>query len=198
MVLLVPARSPAQDLPGFVAMAREARGGVSFGSGGIGNASHLAAALLASRAGFDWTHVPYGGAAPSQTALLGGQVQAIFQNPILSVPAVRDGRVRALAVTGAGRWRDLPDVPTAAEAGLPGFEAISWYGVLGPAGLPPPVAASLEEAFRAALRAPEVEARLLQAGLELHGDGGAVFRARMQRDLEAWGAVIRGLGIRPE
>jgi tripartite-type tricarboxylate transporter receptor subunit TctC len=193
-ILVVHPSVPAWTLAEFVALARAQP--VSYGSGGVGASSHLSGALLAVMAGIELTHVPFGGTAPAQAAVLGGQVQAVFQNPILAVPAVRDGRLRALANTGASRWRDLAEVPTMAELGYPGFEAVSWYGVLGPAGLPAAAVERAEAAILATVRTPGTRDRLLTAGLDLPDRGAAEFRAVLEQDLAKWGDLVRRAGIR--
>jgi tripartite-type tricarboxylate transporter receptor subunit TctC len=195
-ILVVHPSVPARGLAEFVALAKTSP--IAYGSGGVGASSHLSGALLAAMAGIELTHAPFAGTAPAQTAVLGGQVQAVFQNPILAVPAVRDGRLRALACTGTARWRDLPEVPTVAESGYAGFEAVSWYGVLGPAGLPPAVVARAQADVLAAVGAPETRARLLAAGLDLPDRGAAAFRRVMEADLAKWGDLIRRAGIRAD
>ncbi len=195
-ILVVHPSVPATTLAELIALARTRP--VSYGSGGVGAASHLSGELLAVSAGVELTHVPFAGTAPAQAAVLGGQVDAVFQNPILAVAAIRDGRLRALATTGPSRWRDLPDVPTIAELGYPGFEAFSWYGVLGPARLPSAIADRAESSILAALRVPETRTRLIGAGFDLPDLGAAAFRAVMARDLAKWAELIARAGIRPQ
>jgi tripartite-type tricarboxylate transporter receptor subunit TctC len=193
-ILLVHPAVPARTLAEFIALAKAQP--VSYGSSGVGAPTHLAGALLGAVAGIELIHVPFGGTAPVHTAVLGGQVQAVFQNPSLAVPAVRDGRLRALANTSPTRWRDLPEVPTVAELGYPGFDVVAWYGVLAPAGLPPAIAERAEAGILATLRTPQVRQRLLTAGLDLPGRGAAEFRAVMVQDMAKWGELIRRTGIR--
>lgn len=192
-ILIVHASVQARTVAELVALARTQP--VAYGSAGVGVSSHLLGALFAMVANVELTHVPFNGTAPAHAAVLGAQVQAVFQNPTLAVPAVRDGRVRALATTGTTRWRDLPDVPTFAELGYAGFEPVTWYGVLGPAGIPPGIVERAEAAILAALRAPETRSRLMAVGFDLPDRGAADFRAVMQDDLVKWGTLIRRAGI---
>jgi tripartite-type tricarboxylate transporter receptor subunit TctC len=144
------------------------------------------------------THVPFAGAGPSQTAILGGQVRISFNNPGNSVPSIRSGQLRALAVTGSTRWRDLPDVPTVAEQGYSGCEAISWPGLLAPRDTPEAILAQLESDTLTALRDPDARARLQGVGYELRDRGRAVFRQVMEADTALWGGFIRQANIRQD
>jgi tripartite-type tricarboxylate transporter receptor subunit TctC len=198
MILVVHPSVPAGGFAELQALARRQEGGVTIGSAGVGNASHLAAALLGVEAGFPFTHVPYNGSAPSMTALVSGQVQASFLNSTVATQQVRAGRLRALAATSLERWRELPEVPTVAELGHPGFEVGAWYGFLGPAGLPEPIVAKLHRDLRAAVQAPAVRERITGAGLDLRDAGPAEFRRIMETELAKWERVIRTAGIRPD
>ncbi|MDB5376597.1 MAG: tripartite tricarboxylate transporter substrate binding protein [Rubritepida sp.] len=198
MVVLVHPSVPVRTLQELVALARAHPGEVTYSSAGVGNTSHLAPALFAHIAGVEMTHVPFGGAAPSQTAILAGQVKSSFNNPGNSVPSIRAGQLRALAVTGTERWRDLPEVPTVAEQGFPGFTAISWMGLLAPAGTPEPILAQLERDTLAALRDTDVSARLRGAGFEMRDRGRAEFRRVMEADTALWGGFIRQANIRQD
>ncbi|MBK1657173.1 tripartite tricarboxylate transporter substrate-binding protein [Paracraurococcus ruber] len=198
MVLVVHPATGITDMAGFVAAARARPGGLTMGSAGIGNASHLAMALFAQVAGIALTHVPFSGAAPAQAALLGGQVQGGFLNSTVAVPQLRAGALRGLAVADARRWRELPDLPTLAEAGYAGAEAGSWYGLLAPAGLAPALAARLHADLLAALRRPEVQARILAAGLDPLETGPEEFQAQIAQEAAKWAKVVREGGIRPD
>lgn len=195
MVVLAHPSVPANTMQELVALARRRPGDVTYSSAGVGNTSHLAPALFAHMAGVDMTHVPFAGAAPSQTAILGGQVMISFNNPLQSVPAIRAGQLKALGVTGTSRWRDLPDVPTIAQQGFPDYAAISWIGLLAPAATPEPVLSRIERDTLAILREPEVAARLRTAGFEVQGRGRAAYRALMEADTRLWGGFIRQAGI---
>jgi tripartite-type tricarboxylate transporter receptor subunit TctC len=198
MVVLVHPSVPVRNLAELVALARANPGDVTYSSAGVGNTSHLAPALFAHIAGVEMTHVPFAGAGPSQTAILAGQVKCSFNNPGNSVPSIQAGQLRAIAVTGSTRWRDLPDVPTVAEQGYPGFEAISWMGLLAPKGTPEPLLAQLERDTLAALGDTDVRGRLLGAGYEMRDRGRAEFRRVMEADTTLWGGFIRQANIRQD
>jgi tripartite-type tricarboxylate transporter receptor subunit TctC len=189
---------PARNLAELIALARANPGEITYSSAGVGNTSHLAPALFAHIAGVEMTHVPFSGASPSQLAILAGQVKCSFNNPGNSVPSIRAGQLRALAVTGRTRWRDLPDVPTVAEQGYPGFEAISWIGLLAPKDTPEPILAQLERDALTGLRDAGAHARLEGAGYEARDLDRAAFRRLMEADTALWGAFIRQANIRQE
>lgn len=198
MILTVHPSVPARSFAEFLDLARRQPGGVTVGSAGVGNASHLAAALLGVEAGFTFTHVPYNGSAPSMTALLSGQVQCSFLNSTVGTQQIRAGKLRGLAATSLQRWRELPELPTVAELGHPGFEVGAWYGFLGPAGLPEPIVAKLHRDIAAALQTPAVRERIIGAGLDPRDAGPAEFRRIMETELAKWERVIRTAGIRAE
>ncbi len=198
MILVVHPSVPAQNFAEFLDLAKRQQGGVTVGSAGVGNASHLAAALLGVEAGFTFTHVPYNGSAPSMTALLSGQVQCSFLNSTVGTQQIRAGKLRGLAATSLERWRELPEIPTVAELGHPGFEVGAWYGFLGPAGLPAPLLDKLHRDFAAALATPTVRERITGAGLDMRNAGPAEFKRIMETELAKWERVIRTAGIRPD
>ncbi len=196
LILVVHPSVPARTLAEFVAHARSHPSVVTFATAGIGSSPHLSAAQLALRSGAEFTYVQYSGTAQGQTAVLTGECKAMFLNPLLAVPIVRDGRARALASSGSRRWRDFPEVPTVAEQGHPGYDAEVWYGVFGPAGLPPELLSKLEADIIAAVRAPEVRARMTTTGFDALEVGAAEFRALVASELEKWAEIIRRTGIR--
>ncbi|MDN3568150.1 tripartite tricarboxylate transporter substrate binding protein [Paeniroseomonas aquatica] len=198
MVLVEHPAVPARDVAEFVALARATPGGLTMGSAGVGNASHLATALFAGVAGIELTHVPFTGAAPAQAAILAGQVQAGFLNSTVAVPQIRGGALRGLAVADAKRWRELPELPTLAELGFAGAEAGSWYGILGPAGLPQARVLQLHRDMLAALRLPAVRARIIAAGLDPLETGPEEFQAQLGAEVAKWTRVVREAGIRPD
>jgi tripartite-type tricarboxylate transporter receptor subunit TctC len=198
MILTVHPSVPASSFAEFLALAKRQQGGVTVGSAGVGNASHLAAALLGVEAGFAFTHVPYNGSAPSMTALLSGQVQCSFLNSTVGTQHIRAGRLRGLAATSLERWRELPEIPTVAELGHPGFEVGAWYGFLGPAGLPEPILAKLHRDIAAALAIAAVRERITGAGMDMRDAGPAEFRRIIETELAKWERVIRLAGIRPD
>jgi tripartite-type tricarboxylate transporter receptor subunit TctC len=194
IVLMVPAESPARSLTDLIAMARREPGRLTFGSSSIGGTNHLAGELLKNLAGIDIVHVPYRGAAPAMTDLIAGRLQLYFDNMPGVLPQVREGRVRALAVAGAERAAALPDLPTMAEAGLPGFEASSWFGMAAPAGTPAALTARINAAVLAALAEPVLRERLASAGAEpgrLDVEG---FTRFVAAERARWGRVVRASG----
>lgn len=144
----------------------------------------------------DITHVPYRGVAPATTALLGGDIQMMFDTVPQAMPQIRGGALRPLAVTTARRVAALPEVPTVAEAGVAGYESSSWFGVVAPAGTPAAVVARLADAVAAALRQPEVVARFAEQGGELEGMGPEAFAAFIRAEREKWTAVVQASGAR--
>jgi tripartite-type tricarboxylate transporter receptor subunit TctC len=196
LILVVHEASPLRSVQDLIRTAREKPGEVTIATAGIGSSPHLSAAQLAVRAGVELTFVQYPGTAGGQTAVLTREVNAMFLNPILAVPMIREGKLRPLGVTGAERWRDLSDVPTIAETGFPGYEANVWYGVLGPAGMQPDLVASIAEQIRIAMSQPDLQARLHRAGFETFYKPPAEFRRIMEHDLARWAEIIREAGIR--
>jgi tripartite-type tricarboxylate transporter receptor subunit TctC len=196
LILVVNPNSPAQTLQDLVRMARVRAGEVTIATAGIGSSPHLSAALLAVRAEVEFTFVQYPGTTGGQTAVMTGEVNGMFLNPILAVPLIRDGRLRGLAVTGATRWRDVPDVPTIAEAGYPGYDASVWYAVLGPAGMAPDITTRIAEQIRIAADQPDLQARLRAAGFDTFYKGPDELRAIMADELARWAEVIRAARIR--
>ncbi len=198
LVAIVHPSVPVRSLAELVALAKAKPGEVTYGSTGVGTPTHLAVELFRLRAGIELTHVPYPGAAPAQTAILAGQVMAMFNNPVLSIPAIRAGTLRGLASTGSDRAPQLPELPTVAESGYPGFAAHTWYGVLGPAGLPAPLAERIHADFTAAMAPPATRSRLDGMGMVVLGSGPAAFTTQMAEELPRWTEVIERAGIRME
>jgi len=198
MVLVVHPGTGIIELPGFIAAAKERPGGLTMSSAGVGNASHLAMALFASVADIELTHVPYNGAAPAQAALVAGQVQGGFLNSTVAVPQIRAGALRGIAVADAVRWRELPDLQTTAELGYPAAAAVSWYGILAPAGLPPTLRDRLAKDLRAVLARPAVREKILAAGLDPLDIGPVPFAEQIAAEVSRWAGVVRAAGIRPD
>ena len=197
-VLSVHPSLPAKDVKGLVALARARPGELVYGSGGVGNITHLAMALLASSAMVRLVHAPYKGAAPSLVALMSGEVQAVFSSVPAALPHIGSGRMRALGVSVSRRSGALPDVPTIAEAGLPGYYAASWYGLLLPAGAPKAVVDALSKEIVAIMRAPDVREKMLAQGFEPVGDAPEEFSKFIREEISRWEQVVRNAGIRPE
>lgn len=198
LVVVVHPSVPASNLREFETYLRANPGRLTMTSAGVGTPTHLTAELFRTRAGVDFTHVPFQGAAPAHTALIAGQVQAMFHNPVLAVPAVQAGQLRAIATTGAARARALPDVPTLAESGYPGFDAGTWYAVLGPAGMQSSVVSRIDADLRRAVALPNVGNRFARQSLETRDIGPEDLATTMRSELESWSAVIRRLGIQQD
>jgi tripartite-type tricarboxylate transporter receptor subunit TctC len=198
VALIVPVNFPAQTLAEFVSYAKAQPGRVNMGSSGVGNTPHLAAALFGLRAGVEFTHVQYNGASAAQIGLIGGEVQGMFQSLLLAKQAVEAGRARVLATTGTERWSGWPEVPTIAEQGYPGYEAGTWFGVQGPAGIPADIVQKIHDDMRDVFRIPEVRQRLLSGGFGLREVGPDEFRAIMVADVERWARVVREANIKAQ
>ena len=193
MVLLHPSVA-AKSMKELAALAKIKPGALNFASAGSGTGSHLAAELFKSMAGVDMVHVPYKGGSPAMTDVIAGQVQLMFNGIPSSMPHLRSGRVRALAVTTAARSPAAPELPTIAEAGFPGAEATSWTGILVPAGTPAPVIAKLHAAFVKALQFQDVVTRLSMDGATPVGNSPAEFGAYIKSELAKWGKVVKTSG----
>jgi tripartite-type tricarboxylate transporter receptor subunit TctC len=198
MMVVVGPKVAAKTLPELVAFARANPGKLNFGSPGIGTTGHLGLAMFMHAAGVKLTHIPYKGAAPAITDLIGGQIDGVVDNPPTVLPHIKAGRLRALAVAAKRRMALLPDLPTAAEAGVPGYEASSWFGVVAPAQTPAAIVARLQKEIAAALRKPETQARFASTGARLLGNSSAEFARQIGDDRKMWGELIRSAGIKAE
>jgi tripartite-type tricarboxylate transporter receptor subunit TctC len=187
-----------RTLQDLLAMARARPGQLAFGSAGIGSSLHMAGELLKLRTGIDITHVPYGGAAPAVTDLIAGRIHILMADTPALIGQVRGGTLPALAVTSAERLGVLPDVPTAVEAGVPGMVSETWYGVLGPAAIPPDRVAVLDAAVRAAIEDTDTRRQLLDQGGRVVGSTPAEFAAFIRQTHATWGEVVRATGVRME
>ena len=196
LVLVVHPSVPATSVKEFVAFANGKQDGLSVANAGLGTPTHLAAVLFAQAAGINLIHVPYRGAAPASTDLIGGQVPAMFNNPVNAVPQVKANRLRALAVTGAKRLSLLPDVPTVAESGYPGFETRTWYGLFGPAGMPADVVRKLYADTDKVLHMPEIANILVAQGWDIAVSPPDQFSQVLRAELERWSAVVKRAGIK--
>lgn len=197
-VIVVRTDLPAPDLQALIALAKASPGRLNYASAGSGTFPHLAMALLLQRAGIEVAHIPYNGAAPAMAALLAGQVQVLSSDPPGAMPQIAAGTLRPLAVTSAARLAAMPDVPTAAEAGLPGFEATGWQGFVAPAGTPEPVIRTLNRALGAALALPDVRERLLSQGVTFAMGTPAEFGEFLRRDTARWREAVAASGARVE
>lgn len=197
-VLVVNPSVPAKTLADYVKLAKDKPGTVTQASSGIGGAGHLAGELLKIRAGIDAIHVAYKGGGPGMLAVLGGEVNAYFATPVSAGPYIKSGKVRALATTGSQRDRLLPDVPTVAESGYPGYEATNWYAYVVPAKTPKDVVERLNQALVKTLKNPEVIGMLHKQGLDPSPSTPTELAAFMQREYDTWGNVVKQAGIKAE
>jgi tripartite-type tricarboxylate transporter receptor subunit TctC len=185
----------ARSVSEVIALARARPGQISYGSAGNGTTGHLAMELLKQSAKIDMVHIPYKGGAPFVNDLLGGQVSLGFENVLSSSPHVATGKLRAIATSGRQRSRALPEVPTVAESGLPGFEVVLWQGLLAPAGTPRAIIEKLHEGVVASMAKPDLRERFAQLNVEPVGGTPAQFGAYLQSEYDKWGKVIRAAGI---
>jgi tripartite-type tricarboxylate transporter receptor subunit TctC len=197
-VLVVHPAVPAQSVRELIALAKAHSGTYTFGSSGIGGASHLAVELFRSMAGIELVHVPYKGGALAVTDLLGGRLTLMFANLTTVQNHIKTGRVRALAIGTAQRSLVVPDLPTVAAAGLPGYEANNWNGMVAPAGTPRAVIARLQRAIKAIVDAPEMREKLLQSAFEPIADTPAEFARYLAAERVKWGKVVRDAHVKPE
>ncbi|WP_423195004.1 Extra-cytoplasmic solute receptor [Cupriavidus sp. H19C3] len=197
-VLVVDARLPVRTLQEFVALARSRPGAMNYGSVGNGSAAHLAMEQLKAMAGIDLQHIPYPGFPQVTTAIVGGQVQAGFMVPAIAMPQVQSGKLRVLAVTTTGRTSLLPSVPTVAESGYPGFEAISWQAVLAPAGTPAPIIDRLYRELVAIIGSEDVRAKMRAQYFVPAGTAPASLRQTMATEKARWDKVIHLAHVQPE
>jgi tripartite-type tricarboxylate transporter receptor subunit TctC len=198
MVVCVHAGRPWRTLAEFIAAAKATPGRLTAGSAGAGSALHIALALFNRAAGVEVTHVPYRGAAPAVTDLVAGQIDSILDTVANILPQLRAGTVRALATAEGRRLPQIPDVPSAPEAGLPGFDIAGWFGLAAPAGTPPAIVERLAAQVDAAMKEPETGGRLVEAGVIAGGGTPAQFAAFLESEREKLGGVIRAAGIRAE
>ncbi len=194
LVLVVNPNVPARTVPEFAAYAQSQGSKLNFGSGGVGTAAHLAAEQFNTLAGTKLQHVAYKGGALAQTDLIGGQIQAMFANLPEVLSQVQAGKLRPLAVTGASRRPNLPEVPTFAEAGLPQIDARSWFGLFAPAGTPAPIVARLSSALAKAVADASVQSRLKELGADPIGDTHEVFQKFVAQDVLRWAELVKRSG----
>jgi tripartite-type tricarboxylate transporter receptor subunit TctC len=197
-ILVVHPGVPANSVQGLITLAKAKPGELRYASTGNGTPGHLAAELFKSMAGVDLVHIPYKGAAQALVELMTGQVQVALLSAPGLLPHVRSGRLKALAVTNAKRSLLLPDLPTIAESGLPGFEAEGWHGIFVPSGTPAPAVTALNRALLAVLGNEEVRKRLMQGGAEPVGLPPAQFAAKFRAEVERWGRVVKSAGIKAD
>ena len=196
LVLVVHPSVPAKSVKELIALARAQPGKLNYASSGAGATPHLSAELFKSMAKVDIVHIPYKGSTPAYVDLMAGQIDMYFGVMAGALPHIRSGKVKALGVTGARRAASAPNVPTIAEAGLPGYELTSWYALMGPGGMPPEIVGRLNGAVRKAIAMPDVRERLLNAGSEPEVNSPEQMAAMVKANVDKFGRIIRTAGIK--
>jgi len=198
LILVTGEKQPIMNLQDLVALAKSKPGAINYGSSSVGGSPHLAMELLKMMTGIQMVHVPYQGSAPLRTALLSGEISVMFDNLPSSMPLVREGRFRALGVSGSERAPSAPEVPTVAQAGVPGFEVSAWYGLLAPAKTPPAVVEKLHGAIVQSLRAKDVVDKLVGMGFQPMPTTSMEFAATIRTDMEKYRQLVKSTGIQPQ
>lgn len=197
-ILVVHPSNPARTMQQFIAQTRERPGRATYGSPGNGGSPHLAMVVFARMAGLEMEHVPYRGAALALTDLIAGNLVAAFSDPLVTLPQIVDGRVRALAVSGPTRLAAAPGIPTVAEAGLPGYDVTGWLGIVAPRGVPAPIVARLNAELNRIMREPDMVTRLAGQGAEVVTGTPDEFGTYIRGEIARWAQITREAGIRAE
>jgi tripartite-type tricarboxylate transporter receptor subunit TctC len=198
LILVVHPSLPAKNVREFIAIAKAKPGQLNYGSSGVGTATHMTTELFKSMAGVDLVHIPYKGSGQVMGDVIGGQLALIFDQIVSSLPHVQGGKLRMLAITSAKRFPSLPDLPTIAEAGVPGYESISWAGVAVPAGTPKEIIARLHAEIVKVLATSEIRERFLRDGIETVGSTPEQFTEHIRRERIKWAKVVRDSGAKAE
>ena len=196
LVIVARPALPASNVAELIALAKSKSGGLNYGSSGNGQSTHLSAELFSAMAGVKMNHVPYKGSAPALTDVMGGQVDLMFDTMLSSMPHVKGGKLKALAVTSAQRSAVAPDLPTVAESGLPGYEAIAWNGILAPAGTPKEVVAKLNAELKAVLENPDIRQRFEAQGFAALWSTPAAYGSFLQAEVDKWAKVVTTSGAK--
>lgn len=196
LVIVASPSLPASNVAQLIALAKGRSGGLNYGSSGNGQSTHLAAELFSAMAGVKMSHVPYKGSAPALTDVMAGQVDLMFDTMLSSMPHVKGGKLKALAVTSSQRSPVAPDLPTVAESGLPGYEAIAWNGLLAPAGTPKEVVARLNTELKAVLENPEIRQRFEAQGFSAAWSAPSAYGAFLQSEVDKWAKVVKTSGAK--
>jgi len=189
---------PVRNVKEFLALARAKPGSLNFGSPGTGSGGHLAVEHFRLVTKTSMVHVPYRGGAPALADLIAGQIQFMFPTVLAVAPHIKTGRLRSIAVTSAKRSIAMPELPTIAESGVPGFEAVSWNGVMTPAGVPPAIIAKIQTDVVHALQAPDVRDKLAADGAEPVGNTSEEFTKLIRHEVDKWAKVTKAAGLKPE
>ncbi|HTE14552.1 MAG TPA: tripartite tricarboxylate transporter substrate binding protein [Burkholderiales bacterium] len=197
-VIIVHPSVPARNLKELIALGKANPGKLSFGTSGAGSVTHLGIEMLKSMANVNFLHIPYKGAAPALVDLLGGQTDLMYDSVLTSAPHIKSGKIRALALGSSKRTLLLPDVPTVAESGLPGFEASTWFGIVAPAATPRDIVVRLHAAIVKGVNDKEVTQRLLAQGMDTVLNTPEQFSERIKTDLPRWGKLVKTAGIKAD
>ena len=197
-LLVVPPSSPYKSVQGILAAAKAKPGSISYASTGNGTSNHLSMELFKVMSGTDLTHIPYKGSAPAVTDLIGGQVQAMFDNVPNVIQHVKAGRLRALGITTPKRVASMPDIPTIDEAGVPGYQVNVWFGVVAPAGTPKDTVTKLNAEINRILGLAEVKERFNTAGIDIVGGTPETFDKHIREQVTTWGKVVKDANIRAD
>lgn len=197
-VLVVHPAVPAKTLPELIAYARERPGALTYGSAGLGSLQHFSGELLAIGTKTQLRHIAYKGGGPALVDVVAGHISMVFATPLESVPHIRGGRLRALAVTGAQRSTAMPELPAVAEANVPGYEVTNWYAVLAPARTPRRVVDALNAGFVEAVKSPEMAERFTRDGVEPVGSTAEALREHIRGELDKWQRVVATAGLKAE
>jgi tripartite-type tricarboxylate transporter receptor subunit TctC len=195
-ILVINPYVPAKSIKELIALGKAKPGQLNYGSSGSGTSVHLSAELFATMAGVKMVHVPYKGATEALTALLSGQLDLMFASLSSAIPLVKAGRLRAFAVTGAQRSSSIPELPTMSEAALPGYAATAWYGLLGPAGMPPAAVTVLSSAALASLQTQEVKDRFFASGVDVRAMPPDEFARLIDSEIKKWAQVVKASGAK--
>lgn len=198
LVLVVNPQLPAKSVKEFLDVAKTRSGALNYSSSGTGTITHLASAMLSTQAGVQTQHIPYKGSAPGLVDLVAGQTQFMIDTMNTVLPYVRDNRLRALAVTSSKRSALMPDLPTMAEAGVAGFEAAAWQGIVVPVGTPADIVQKLNTEVNKALQNPDLRARLAAQGADILGGTSAEYAAYLRAEMPRWAKAVKDSGAKPE
>ena len=197
-LMVVSPSLPAKTVRDLVAMAKAKPGQLNFASGGIGTSTHLPAEMFRAMTGVNMVHVPYKGGGPALIGVIGGESQMLIISAVAALPHVKSGKLRAMAVTSAKRWSEMPEVPTVAESGVPGYEVVVWYGLFAPKGTPRPIIALLHREIVKVLKTPDMVERLARDGAQPVGSSPAELAAINKAEVEKWAKVVRSAQIKVE
>ncbi|HZN27289.1 MAG TPA: tripartite tricarboxylate transporter substrate binding protein [Burkholderiales bacterium] len=197
-ILVVNPSLPAKTLQEFIALAKSRPGQLNYVTFGSGSSSHLAMELLSLTTGIRMQHIPHKGTGPALTDVIGGHADAFLSTPSAAIPHIRSGRLRALAVSGQARSPAVPDVPSFSEAGLPGFEVRSWYGLVAPAGTPKPIVEKVSGELARIIATPDMRDKLSTQGVEPYANSAEGFTALLKSDMAKWAKVIKAANIKLE